>query len=58
MTNDRARKRQIRALMAETGLNYTRAMRMLDERRAKARAEAAEAAEAETEAAPAQQEQG
>jgi hypothetical protein len=34
------RKREIRALMAETGLNYMKAMRIVDERRAKARAEA------------------
>lgn len=42
MANNRARKRAIRALAAELGVNYMRAMRILDERE-KARAEAAEA---------------
>lgn len=40
MVANRKRTRLIRALMAEQGINYTRAMRIVDERRAKARAEA------------------
>lgn len=42
MANGKAQKRRIRALMAETGMNYTTAMRELEQRQAQAETQADE----------------
>ena len=45
MANGKAQKRRIRALMAETGMNYTKAMCELEKRQAQAETQVNETTE-------------
>ncbi len=52
MSRNRARTHAIRALMAETGWNYTRAARIYDEGRAKAKVDKVDGSPAQPDEVP------